>query len=736
MPMIKHLEERSRVIPLLATICAFAVRSYRLGTESLWYDETISAMLANKAIAALIAHTAGDIHPPGYYILLHFWVQVVDPGHSRGLEFLLSWPSLFFGVLIVTLLHALAKRLHNRKVGILAMVMAAVNPYHIWYSQEVRMYTLGAFLGLLCLWTALNVFERLSAVTEIDDREPLTRLRQPRSLFLTLCGYVIAATAGLYTLYYFALVLISINAIILTKWMPAVVRVSGQGPQISATRRAAWSVIAHWFAAQAAILMLWSSWLPIFWRQITQPPVPAWRTEWTLAQFGHNLAETFSALAVGQSLVGPWLYASAMLGVSLFALYRFGFVRHGGERATLFMYVFLPVTLIYLVTLLILPIYHVRYLFIYAPPALIMMSSAITGLAHHSNYLLRSSLLLSVGLLLAIFYGYGIFRYWTAPEYRADDHRAATNLLVSQWRPGDVVLVNAGWAYSALQTYWPAAPHEEGIALPLNEHNFVRLTEVQSVEDLTSIFSFSEPLLLVSGSIGGPENLGWRDPESDFYAIDNRQVLSTLNLLNNCYSRIWHYRIYDTVSDPGGVIRQWLTDHATLIFDHQIPGRDWGRLQLFQLPSSPRDSDCQPQFEEWQPITFGDALQLDKVAVLTEPRIGYQLYVALEWTILSGLPDSGALSMSLRLYNHDDELALQVDEAPQPGTESWTYMAGTGKSKGQILGLPLSSDMQSGTYSLELIVYQQVDGIPLTLPEVSNTTWGQRLRLATLLLQK
>ena len=40
--------------------------------------------------------------------------------------------------------------------------------------------------------------------------------------------------------------------------------------------------------------------------------------------------------------------------------------------------------------------------------------------------------------------------FWFDPAFRADDHRAAVRELQARWRPGDVVVVNAGWAYTAL----------------------------------------------------------------------------------------------------------------------------------------------------------------------------------------------------------------------------------------------------------------------------------------------
>ena len=50
--------------------------------------------------------------------------------------------------------------------------------------------------------------------------------------------------------------------------------------------------------------------------------------------------------------------------------------------------------------------------------------------------------------------GVTLHAFWADPRYRADDHREAVRFLQEHWRPGDVVLVNAGYTYTALLTYW------------------------------------------------------------------------------------------------------------------------------------------------------------------------------------------------------------------------------------------------------------------------------------------
>ena len=201
------IPNRARWMALGGILLAFGLRLHRLGAESFWYDETVSVFLARQSIPELIAHTARDIHPPGYYLLLHGWGWLAQPSLTSGLEFLYAWPSLFWGMLLLPLVLALGRRLFSVRVAWVSLWLTAVNPYHIWYSQEVRMYTLGAGLGLLCLW---GVVSYRSSVTS-DQSSPRPNHNSPFSIRNSLFIYAIAAAAGLYTLYYFAFLLIALK---------------------------------------------------------------------------------------------------------------------------------------------------------------------------------------------------------------------------------------------------------------------------------------------------------------------------------------------------------------------------------------------------------------------------------------------------------------------------------------------------------------------------------------------
>ena len=79
---------------ILAVILFFGLflRVYALGSESIWQDEGFSVSVAHMNLSELIATTAADVHPPLYYLLLHYWISIF--GDS---EFSCRFLSALFG---------------------------------------------------------------------------------------------------------------------------------------------------------------------------------------------------------------------------------------------------------------------------------------------------------------------------------------------------------------------------------------------------------------------------------------------------------------------------------------------------------------------------------------------------------------------------------------------------------------------------------------------------------------
>ena len=129
------------------------MRIWRLTDVSLDGDEIFSLLLARSDWHTLFSGAVKDaIHPPLFYFLLKIWVGV-------GGESLL-WLRLF-PVAVSTLCLVPVFLLCNdlgiaRGARNLALLVASVHPYAVFFAQHMRMYCLLGLFGLTSIWA----FER------------------------------------------------------------------------------------------------------------------------------------------------------------------------------------------------------------------------------------------------------------------------------------------------------------------------------------------------------------------------------------------------------------------------------------------------------------------------------------------------------------------------------------------------------------------------------------------------
>jgi len=323
---------------------------------------------------------------------------------------------------------------------------------------------------------------------------------------------------------------------------------------------------------------------------------------------------------------------------------------------------------------------------------------------------------------IVVLSGWSLNEFWTNPLYRADDHRSAVTELAANWRPGDAVLVNAGWAYTALAVYWPSSASLSSNQ-PVDSPPHMRLSDYANSRDFPLSSPGDEtPLILLGGSVDGLATLGWGLVESDFYPISAAETAAALEAVAATHTRIWHYRLYDTVSDPTGLVRAWLDANTTQRLDLPYPGRDFLRVQLFETPAIANPENC-PQAPETA-VAFGDGLVLRGANHSSASSPGSTLYAALCWQIGENVAGEN-MRTSLRLYGLTDGeplLIAQKDEAP------FLNLA-TRSSHRAVLALPLPADTAPGSYRLELLVYDATTGEPLPIDD-PRAIVGQRWPLA------
>lgn len=157
--MPKHRNEPSASVSwallLLIVLGAAALRLPGLGDQSLWRDEAATWTQINGTFAEVFSRTAGDNYPPLYNLLAWFSVKLFG-----NAEWVLRLPSALLGLANVALLYGLGSRIGGRSVGLLAAGLLALSGFHVWHSQEARMYALLACTATAHAWAMLHFLDK------------------------------------------------------------------------------------------------------------------------------------------------------------------------------------------------------------------------------------------------------------------------------------------------------------------------------------------------------------------------------------------------------------------------------------------------------------------------------------------------------------------------------------------------------------------------------------------------
>jgi uncharacterized membrane protein len=157
------LEEWAPGIVLFIALAGGFLRILLIGTKGMWLDETFSVWMANQSIPDMLQWMVKlDQHPPLYYLLLHAWLARYGdtPYHARLL-------SALFGTVTIPIIFLIGKRLSGALVGLAAALFLALSPFHIYYSQETRMYS------LLTLNTAVAIYALVRLLTDPRSVHPI-----------------------------------------------------------------------------------------------------------------------------------------------------------------------------------------------------------------------------------------------------------------------------------------------------------------------------------------------------------------------------------------------------------------------------------------------------------------------------------------------------------------------------------------------------------------------------------
>jgi mannosyltransferase len=139
-------------ILLLLTLVALWVRTRYIGGQ-FWMDEGITVGISSHSLSSIPGIMRMDGSPPLFYMLLHIWMQMVGNGEAAT-----HWLSVIFAGLTIPAGYWAGSTMGNKRAALMTATLFAFNAFLDYYSQETRMYTLMALLGLLATIGFINGF--------------------------------------------------------------------------------------------------------------------------------------------------------------------------------------------------------------------------------------------------------------------------------------------------------------------------------------------------------------------------------------------------------------------------------------------------------------------------------------------------------------------------------------------------------------------------------------------------
>lgn len=328
---ISNLQSPNLLISFSLLLAAF-LRFYRLDASSLWNDEGNSWAMLARSFGEIAAAAAADIHPPGYYWLLKLWSMIFGDS-ALAMRSL----SAALGVLLVALIVVIAQRGVRGRPGwrwfpALAALLAAFNPFQIYYSQEARMYMLLAVEAAGLFWALLWMMEigdwRLE-IERVGDREKATRpisnlqsptlpISQSPTPLLPQSLFLLFGVAGMWTHYSFPIVLAAAGLTFVLRWLISLRRVGRPTAPLA--------LLLRFLALNLLILLAFLPWLPTAIERVLT---------WPKGGVAVGLAEgvtltlrtlLFGSLRTVPDPLWPWLLvAGVLVAPGLIALRRLPF---------------------------------------------------------------------------------------------------------------------------------------------------------------------------------------------------------------------------------------------------------------------------------------------------------------------------------------------------------------------------------------------------------------------------
>lgn len=394
-----------RLILGFLILFAVVVSVFALSGESLRLDESQSLWQSSHSVERIIDIVGQDVHVPLYHLVLRYW-QATWQGGVESARFL----SLIFFVFSIPLMYMVGIRAFgNRGVALFSAILLAISPFLNWYANEIRMYSMLIFLTLLSHYFFISIYERKTVGSWV--------------------GYTMTAVVGVYTHYFFGLIIASQMLFFLFTKSTFPPR-AGRNFMVSLLVLAL--ALLPWFLYLESLGRLAGTSQPML-------PVPTSVDAWN---------------AFSQFMVGFQLDFMNSLFVSLWplsVLVAFLLLRRHAtipkEVAYFLLALIVPTVLLFTASVLFKPVYVARYLIITVPALYLLIAWVL------STYPRWIASIVQGGLVLAMLAAL-ITQTQNTDMPMREDYRGAALYLNAQARESDIIVLSAPFTIYPVEYYY------------------------------------------------------------------------------------------------------------------------------------------------------------------------------------------------------------------------------------------------------------------------------------------
>ncbi|MCD4690065.1 glycosyltransferase family 39 protein [bacterium] len=399
------------------TVAAAVLRFYRIGAQSFWVDElwTVKAAAVGDTLSAAAVFT--NVQGPAHAVLVHL-VSAVSRSEG-GLRAI----SALFGTATVPLVYLLGAATVDRKTGVMAALLAAVSPFLIWYSQELRNYAMLIFFAAaatLAVWHIVS--SRAGPWLGYGAAIALAGLSNLSAVFLAVAHWVFALPRARSDRRFLAqwLITFAIVLVFLAPWVWGVtqwVEADRVGERITTPVTDGDQELLRGETTFTPMAIPYSFYVMIYGYSVG-PSNAELHTARPLVAFGHHKTTVLPALAL--------LTVAGLMGIVVFWRDRLRFRLLAGT-------VIVPIAAVTLLAVLNIKVFNPRYVAVMTPLVLVVVAAGVMRLPRVGMWV--------VGTGIVVISLMGVANYFWNPTYWREDVRSAARYIEEREQDGDVVLV-------------------------------------------------------------------------------------------------------------------------------------------------------------------------------------------------------------------------------------------------------------------------------------------------------